>query len=117
MVKAKESSFIIFQQNKPFQKNSVPPFCPMSGPAEAVQPLRPLVEPKILPSAVKVLYFQNFGRTNNCLVKVFLKWSDQSCTPSATPACHRKTNCLRQQKGKNDREMQGFLPQSKIPFT
>ena len=39
---------------------------------------------KILPFAVKVLYFQNFGRTNNCLVEVFLKWSDQSWTPSAT---------------------------------
>ena len=44
-----------------------------------------LVGPKILPFAVKVLYFQNFNRTNNCLVEVFLKWSDQSRTPSATP--------------------------------
>ena len=36
-----------------------------------------------LPS--EVLCFQNFGRTNNCLVKVFLKWSDQSSTSSAGP--------------------------------
>ena len=40
---------------------------------------------KILPFAVKVLYFQNFGPTSNCLVEVFLKWSDQSRTPSAIP--------------------------------
>ena len=44
-----------------------------------------LVGPKILPFAVKVLYLQNFGRTNNCVVEVFLKWSDQSRTPSAAP--------------------------------
>ena len=42
-----------------------------------------LVRPKILPFAVKVLYLQNFGRTNNCVVEVFLKWSDKSRTPSA----------------------------------
>ena len=36
--------------------------------------------------AVEVLYFQNFGQTDNCIVEVSLKWSDQSHTPSATPA-------------------------------
>ena len=43
-----------------------------------------LVGPKILPFVVKVLYFQNFGRTNNCVVEVFLEWSDQPRSPSAT---------------------------------
>ena len=33
---------------------------------------------KILPFGVKALYFQNLGQTSNCLVRVFLKWSDQS---------------------------------------
>ena len=42
-----------------------------------------LVGPKIVPFAVKVLYCQDFGLTNNCLVEVFLKWSDQSRTPGA----------------------------------
>ena len=41
--------------------------------------------PKILPFVVKVLYFLNFGRTDNCLVEVLFKWSDQSSTPSAAP--------------------------------
>ena len=35
--------------------------------------------------ANKVLYFQNFGQTNKYVVEVFLKWSDQSRTPSVTP--------------------------------
>ena len=30
--------------------------------------------------------FQNFGRRNNCAVEVFLKWLDQSHTPSPAPA-------------------------------
>ena len=47
-----------------------------------------LVGPKILPFGVKVLYFKNFGLTNNCLVKAFLKWLDQSRTPSATLGLH-----------------------------
>ena len=50
-------------------------------PAEVVQPLRPWSDQN-LPFAVKILYLQNFGRTNNCVVEVFLKWSDQSRTPS-----------------------------------
>ena len=37
---------------------------------------------KNFPFAVNVLYVQNYGRTNNCIVEVFLKWSDQSGTPS-----------------------------------
>ena len=32
-----------------------------------------LIGPKYLQLAVKVLYFQNFGRTNDCLVETFLK--------------------------------------------
>ena len=44
-----------------------------------------LVGAKILLFAVKVLYIQNFGRTNNYLLEIFLKWSDQSPTPSANP--------------------------------
>ena len=44
-----------------------------------------LVGPKILTSAVKVLHFQNFGWSDNCLVEAFLKWSDHSRTPSAAP--------------------------------
>ena len=50
-------------------------------------PITPtLIGPKILPFVVKVLYSQNFGRTNNnCVVGAFLKWSDQSRTSSATP--------------------------------
>ena len=51
-----------------------------------------LVGPKILPFAVKVSYFLNFGRTNNCLVEAFLKWSDQSSTPSAAPELAIESN-------------------------
>ena len=35
--------------------------------------------------AVEVLYSQNFGQTNNCVLEVFLKWLNQSCTPSVAP--------------------------------
>ena len=45
-----------------------------------------LLGPNCFPFAVKILYIQNYGQTNNCLVEVFLKWSDQSRTPSATSA-------------------------------
>ena len=44
-----------------------------------------LVGPKILLFPVKVLRFQDFGRTNNCLVEILLKWSDQYGTSSAAP--------------------------------
>ena len=44
-----------------------------------------LVGPKILSFMVKALYFQSYGRTNNCQIQVLYKWSDQSSTPSATP--------------------------------
>ena len=43
---------------------------------------------KNFPFAVKVLNIQQFGQTNNCLVEVFLKWSDQSYTPSAIPGVY-----------------------------
>ena len=35
-----------------------------------------------MPFPVKALYFQDFGRTNNCLIEVLLKWWDHYCTPS-----------------------------------
>ena len=48
-----------------------------------------LVGPKILSFMVKFSHFQSFGRTfgrtNKCQIEVFLKWSEQSCTPSAAP--------------------------------
>ena len=40
-----------------------------------------LVGSKISSSMVKALYFQSSGRTNNCQIEVFFKWSDPSCTP------------------------------------
>ena len=45
-----------------------------------------LVGPNILPFMVKALYFQSFGRTNNCQIDALIRWSDQSCTPSAASA-------------------------------
>ena len=48
--------------------------------------------PKISSFLVKILYIQKFGRTNNCLVEVFLKWSNQPCTPSATPFLNIQLN-------------------------
>ena len=42
-----------------------------------------LVGPKILPFMVKALYFQSFGRTNNCQIDALIRSSDQSFTPSA----------------------------------
>ena len=44
-----------------------------------------LVGPKISPLLVKFLHLESFGWTNNCQVKVLLRWSDQSYPPSATP--------------------------------
>ena len=43
-----------------------------------------VVRPNILLFVVEVLYSQNFGWTNNCVAEVFLKWSNQSCSPSTT---------------------------------
>ena len=44
-----------------------------------------LVGPKILLFMVSALYFQSCGRTNNYKIEVLFKWSDESCSPSATP--------------------------------
>ena len=41
---------------------------------------------------VKILYIQKFGWTHNCLVEVSLKWSNQPCTPSATPFLNIQLN-------------------------
>ena len=56
-----------------------------TGPAEAVRPRRPWSDQKFFQCGQSLIYFQNFGRTNNCVVVAFLKWSDQSRTPSAAP--------------------------------
>ena len=57
----------------------------VSGPAEPVRPLRPWSDQKSCPSWAKPNIFQSSGRTNNCLIELLFKWSDQSCTPSAAP--------------------------------
>ena len=56
-----------------------------TGSPEVVRSLRTWSDQEILQFAVKVLYFHNFGRTNNCPVEVFLKWSDQSRTSFPHP--------------------------------
>ena len=37
------------------------------------------------------LYFEKSGPTNNCQTKDFLRWSDQSDPPSATPREQNRT--------------------------
>ena len=59
--------------------------CDRTGGADPTTPT--LVGPKILLVMVIALYFQRFGRTNNCQIEVRFKWSDQSCTPSAALVC------------------------------
>ena len=58
----------------------------LAGLTKAVKPLRPWSDQNLCHLRSQSKYIQNFGKTNNCLVKVFLKWLDQSYTLSTTHA-------------------------------